>query len=56
MDWQRTAYGIAAIVPLLAFMPVGNYIARFVPPKLFDRIIMVLLTLVALRMIWKALA
>ncbi|MDF0594755.1 sulfite exporter TauE/SafE family protein [Psychromarinibacter halotolerans] len=56
MDWQRTAYGIAAIVPLLAFMPVGNYIARFLPPKLFDRIIMVLLTLVALRMIWKALA
>ncbi|WP_425050428.1 sulfite exporter TauE/SafE family protein [Psychromarinibacter sp. S121] len=55
MDWQLVAYGVAAIVPLLAFMPVGNYIARFVPAKLFDRIILALLALIAVRMIWKAL-
>lgn len=56
LDARLFAYGTAAILPLLLFMPVGNYIAGFIPPKVFDRVILVLLALIAVRMILKALA
>ncbi|MDF0603489.1 sulfite exporter TauE/SafE family protein [Psychromarinibacter sp. C21-152] len=54
LDWQRTLYGIAAIAPLMGFMPVGNFLASKLPPKLFDRVILALLAVIAVRMIWKA--
>ncbi len=56
MDWTRFGYALAAVVPLLAFMPVGSYLARHISRLAFDRVILGLLALVALRLIWRALA
>lgn len=54
LDGRRTLYGIAAIAPLLGAMPLGSYLATKLPPKLFDRVILGLLAVIAIRMIWKA--
>jgi uncharacterized membrane protein YfcA len=54
MDWTRFGYALAALVPLLAFMPVGNYLARHVSRQVFDRVILGLLAIVSVRLIWIA--
>ena len=41
----------AAILPLVAAMPLGNYLARFIAKETFDRLILVLLALIALRLV-----
>ena len=55
LSWQLLALGAAAVIPLLAFMPVGNWLARRLPPKGFDLLILGLLTLLAARLIYTAL-
>ncbi|WP_375262556.1 sulfite exporter TauE/SafE family protein [Palleronia sp.] len=45
----RAALSVGALVPLLAAMPVGAALARRVSRTVFDRIILGLLTLIALR-------
>ena len=55
LDSQRALYGTLAILPLLAAMPLGAWAIRYLPTKLFDRVILGLLALIALRMIWKSL-
>ncbi|WP_371742178.1 sulfite exporter TauE/SafE family protein [Pseudoruegeria sp. HB172150] len=55
MTPQRFLYGLLAMIPLFGAMPVGNFIARHLPPRVFDRVILVLLALIAVRMIFKAL-
>jgi len=46
---------LSALAPILAFMPVGSKIAERCPPKIFDRIILVLLALVAAKLLFDAL-
>ena len=53
-DGRRAVYSLAAIVPLLAFMPVGRYIARFLPPPVFDKVILAVLAIIAARMVLRA--
>ncbi|MCR8724104.1 sulfite exporter TauE/SafE family protein [Frigidibacter sp. ROC022] len=55
MTWQLFGIGILAVVPLLLGMPLGAAIARRIGPKGFDRVILVFLCLLALRLIWTAL-
>ena len=43
-----------AVLPMLAAMPVGRWLARSISPEAFDRIILAFLTLLALRLIWTA--
>ena len=50
----RNRNPLAAIVPLLAFMPVGRYIARFLPPPVFDKVILAVLAIIAARMVLRA--
>jgi len=41
---------VVALAPLLAFMPVGAWIARRLSPEGFDRVMLAMLTLLALRL------
>lgn len=56
MDWKRFILSMGAIVPVLAFMPVGSWLARRVSSAIFDKIILVLLAGISLRLIAQALS
>lgn len=55
LGWERMALSLAAMMPILAFMPVGAWLARKFSAELFDRVILVLLGLISLRLIAEAL-
>lgn len=52
---QIMGIGLVALLPLLAGMPLGAAIARRIGPMGFDRVIMVFLALLAIRLVWTAL-
>ncbi|MEZ5889870.1 MAG: sulfite exporter TauE/SafE family protein [Xanthobacteraceae bacterium] len=54
LDWTRFMLSVGAIVPVLAFMPVGAWLARHVSPAVFDRIVLILLAAIAARLILQA--
>ena len=54
MDWTRFMLSVGAIVPVLAFMPAGAWLARYISPAVFDRIILILLAAIAARLILQA--
>ncbi len=56
LDGTRTLYGLLAVLPLLGAMPLGAWASRHIPARQFDRLILALLALIAVRMLWKALA
>lgn len=45
---QWALLGILSMVPLIAGMPVGNWLARYVSPEQFNRAILVILLILAL--------
>ena len=51
MTWERAGYGLLALVPLLLGMAVGEKIGRRISKTTFDRVIIVVLTLLALRLL-----
>src|SRR5690606_5798549 len=51
MSGRELAYSLAAMAPLFAGIPVGAAIARHLRPEVFDRAILILLSLIALRLI-----
>lgn len=55
LTWERFLWSCAALVPLVAGMPVGAALAQRVSKDVFDRIILMLLALVALRLLSEAL-
>ncbi|KAA9007852.1 sulfite exporter TauE/SafE family protein [Histidinibacterium aquaticum] len=52
----RLAVALVACIPLFAGMPVGDWIGRKVGKTTFDRIIMGLLVIIALRLLWGVVA
>lgn len=52
---DKALISLIACVPLFAAMPVGAWIARFFGRQTFDRLIMALLVVIALRLVWQAL-
>lgn len=48
------AYSMLALIPLWAAMPLGAGLARRMPPAVFDRLILTLLTLLAAKLLWSA--
>lgn len=54
LTWERFFWSCTALVPLLAGMPIGAALARRVSRDVFDRIILILLALVALRLLAEA--
>lgn len=47
----RALLSAAAILPLVAAMPLGSYLARHISRETFDRLILALLALIALRLV-----
>ena len=56
MTGERLVYGALAIVPLLAGMPVGNFLGTRMTPEQFNRLLLLLLSAIALRLGYTALA
>ncbi len=50
LTWENLALSCAALVPLVFFMPVGARLARHVSRQMFDRIILVLLSGLCLKL------
>ncbi len=55
LDTNILALSVVALLPLLAFMPVGEWMAQRLSPEGFDRLTLILLTLLALRLFQSAL-
>ncbi len=47
---------LLALIPLFGFMPAGEWLARRVSKVLFDRMILLLLTTIAIKLLYNALA
>jgi uncharacterized membrane protein YfcA len=56
MTWHGLAISFGAMLPILAFMPVGSALARRFSKETFDRAIMVLLAALALKLIYDFMA
>ena len=52
---ERIAISLLACLPLFGAMPLGAWIGRRIPRELFDKLILVLLVLIALRLSWSVL-
>lgn len=53
---ERAAISLLACLPLFGAMPLGAWIGRRIPRETFDKIILVLLVIIALRLTWSVLA
>lgn len=51
MTWDRLLYSCLAVVPLLLGMPLGEYLGKRISKQVFDRIILGILALLALRLL-----
>ena len=51
MNWHKFLISAAAFLPILAFMPVGSFLARHISRETFDRIILGVLFLIALKLV-----
>lgn len=51
MSWERLIYSCLAVVPLLVGMPIGEYLGKRVSKLAFDRVILALLAILALRLL-----
>ena len=52
MQTEHMVLGLLAMIPLLGFMPVGAFILRRATPDLFDKVILIVLVGVAIRLLW----
>jgi uncharacterized membrane protein YfcA len=55
LDGPKALLSAGALLPLVAGMPLGTWLGRRFSPKVFDRVILCVLTLLALRLTWRAL-
>ena len=53
---REVYYGCLALVPLIAFMPVGSMLIRYVSKVVFDRVIMTMLFVLAVKLMVDAIS
>jgi uncharacterized protein len=53
---ERFLLSCLALIPLVAAMPLGAWLARCLSAQTFDRVILALLTVLSLRLIWQTVA
>lgn len=53
---DRSLMAIVATVPMFVSMPLGEWAARYMSKAVFDRIILVLLAAIAIRLIWASMS
>ncbi|MFD1910947.1 sulfite exporter TauE/SafE family protein [Halodurantibacterium flavum] len=51
LTWDRLLLSLGALIVLSAFMPLGRWLARRWSPQVFDRVILVLLGAIAIRIL-----
>ena len=51
LTWPLLALGTLAVLPLMAFMPLGNWLAKKLSAAAFDRLILLLLSALAIRLL-----
>lgn len=51
MTWERFLYSILSLIPLFLFMPVGAWFGRRLSPRVFDRVILAVLFVLAVKLI-----
>ena len=51
MQPEHLIFGLFALIPLMGFMPVGAFLLRRASPELFDKVILVILVGVAIRLL-----
>ena len=56
MTWERLGLSALAQIPLFAAMPVGMFIGQRLPREVFDRLLLVVLAALAVRMVWGVIA
>ena len=54
LSWDRVGLALLAAVPLFLGIALGSFSARYLSRELFDRAILGLLTLIALKLLWDA--
>lgn len=54
MTFERFWLSCLALVPLLAFMPIGSWLAERLSHHAFDRMILALLAILACRLVWES--
>jgi hypothetical protein len=54
LSWQRALFSAIAVVPVAAGMPIGAWLARRLSPEAFDRLILVVLSAIAMKLLWDA--
>ena len=52
MKAEHLIFGLLAVIPLIGFMPVGGFLLRHATPEIFDKVILVVLVGVAIRLFW----
>ena len=48
---EHLIFGLLAVIPLMGFMPVGAFLLRQATPDLFDKVILLVLVGVAVRLL-----
>ena len=56
MTMERFYYSLLATIPMVLGMPLGNWLVRHISRQTFDRAILVLLTVLAVRLLIQALS
>ena len=51
LTWERLGLGLAGLVVVLVAMPVGTWLGRRASAQVFDRVLLVLLGLIAAKLI-----
>jgi uncharacterized membrane protein YfcA len=54
LTWQRALYSVIALVPVAVGMALGGWLGKRLSAKTFDRLILVLLAVIALKLFWDA--
>jgi uncharacterized membrane protein YfcA len=55
MSWMELLYSFLALIPIWAAMPLGVFLSKRMSPAIFDRVILALLTAIALKLTMDAL-
>ncbi|MEN8683848.1 sulfite exporter TauE/SafE family protein [Marivita sp.] len=54
LTWDRLLLAFLALIPMFLGIPIGSWAARFLSKQAFDRLILSLLAVIAVKLIWDA--
>jgi len=54
LTWDRLLLAVLALIPMFLGIPIGSFAARFLSKQAFDRLILSLLAVIAVKLIWDA--